>query len=85
MRLLHFQVEPQPGGNARGVSVWIEEADPERARIDASAALAAAGWDVRAMDSNETTSADDYFRPCPSQQAFTRAQTDRVAWRFDDD
>lgn len=85
MRLLHFLVEPHDGGDARGVSVWIEEADPERARLNAGTALAAAGWAVRDMDSNETTSAEDYFRPCPSQQAFTRAQADGVAWRFDDE
>ena len=85
MRLLHFLVEPQAGGVLRGVSVWLDETDPERARIDASAALAAAGWVVRDQDSNEETSAEDYFRPCPSQQAFTRAQADGVAWRFDDE
>lgn len=83
MRLLHFQVEAH--GTIRGVSVWIEHADPERARSDASAALAAAGWTVRSLDSNETTSAEDYFRPCPSQQAFTHAQAEGVAWRFDDE
>lgn len=85
MRLLHLQVEPEAGGATRGISVWIEAADPEQARLLAGAALAKAGWIMRQVDSIEETSAEDYFRPCPSQQAFIRAQTDGVAWRFDDE
>lgn len=85
MRLLHFQVRAQTGGPSRGVSVWVDGDDPGSARSRASAELAAAGWIAVAVDSDENTTADDYFRPCPSQQAFTRAQTDGVAWRFDDE
>lgn len=85
MRLLHFQVSAQTGGPSRGVSVWVDGDEPEQARSRAVAGLAAAGWIVMEVDSDETTTAEDYFRSCPSQQAFTRAQTDGVAWRFDDE
>lgn len=85
MRLLHLQVTNRSGAPARGVSVWVDADDPDQARERARAGLAAAGWTIVAEDSVEETSAGDYFRPCPSQQAFTRAQAEGLAWRFDDE
>lgn len=85
MRLLHLQVTNPSGTPARGVSVWVDEQNPGQARERARAGLAAAGWTVVAEDSAEETSAEDYFRPCPSQQAFTRAEAEGLAWRFDDE
>ena len=85
MRVLQCQVNGPTDQPLRGVSVWIQTDDPDSARMRAIAALAAAGWKVARVTSNESTSADDYFRPCPSQQAFVRAQTEGIAWRFDDE
>lgn len=85
MRLLHLLVHLHSGGPARGVSVWVATDDAAQARARARAGLAAAGWTVMEVDSEEPTAAEDYFRPCPSQQAFTRAQSEGVAWRFDDE
>ena len=85
MRVLHCQVNGAADEPLRGVSVWVEAGDADTARMRAIAALAQAGWSVERVASNEPTSADDYFRPCPSQQAFLRAQSEGVAWRFDDE
>lgn len=85
MRLLHLQVTNPSGVPARGVSVWVDTDAPDQARDRARSVLAAAGWTVVTVDSDDETCAEDYFRPCPSQQAFTRAQTEGLAWRFDDE
>lgn len=67
----------------RGVSVWVDDTDVARARERAVQALAAEGWELVTFKAATETTADDYYRPCPSQQAFQRAQTAGVAWRFD--
>lgn len=85
MLLLLMQVRPHNNDNPRGVSVWVDDANPERAEQRATAALAAAGWQHIRTDAIAETAAADYFRVCPSQQAFARAQTEGIAWRFDDD
>lgn len=85
MHLLILQVQSHADATLRGISVWVEAADSTQARTLASSRLAEAGWTVVRIDSETETSADDYFRPCPSQQAFLRAQADAVAWRFDDE
>lgn len=85
MRVLQLLLRPATGGAARGAGAWVETADADEAQRRAAAALAAAGWVVEKVLSNEVTTADDYFRACPSQQAFVRAQADGFAWRFDDE
>lgn len=85
MRLLHLTVRSQADASMRGVSVWVDADDPGEAGARAGAGLAAAGWTVISVDTEEETRAEDYFRACPSQQAFTRAQTEGLAWRFDDE
>ena len=85
MFLLLLQVKSHAGEAHRGVSVWVDTADVMQARTLASTALADAGWTVAHIDSETQTTAEDYFRPCPSQQAFQRAQSAGVAWRFDDE
>ncbi len=85
MYLLIMQVQSQSDSALRGVSVWAEAADAVQAQTLASARLAEAGWSIVSIDNVAETSADDYFRPCPSQQAFERAQTEVVAWRFVDE
>ena len=85
MRVLQLQIKAVAGGARRGLSVWVETDDARLAQERAVAALAAAGWSVEQATSNEATSADDYFRTCPSQQAFVRAQEEGVACRFDDE
>lgn len=85
MRILQCQVSAAADGPLRGISVWVETDDADSARARAVAALAETGWKVARVTANESTSTDDYFRPCPSQQAFVRAQTEGVAWRFDDE
>jgi hypothetical protein len=69
----------------RGVSVWVVASDATQARALACSRLAEAGWTVVQIDSVTETTADDYFRHCPSQQAFLRAQSEGVAWRFADE
>jgi hypothetical protein len=85
MQLIHMQVYSEDSSAPRGVSVWIETQDPAQARQIAIQALATEGWNLAQIDSSTETTADDYFRPCPSQQAFLRAQTAGVSWRFDDE
>lgn len=85
MQLIHMQVYSTEHSTPRGVSVWADNADPPQAQQLAIQALAAEGWTLAQIDSNAVTTADDYFRPCPSQQAFIRAQTAGVTWRFDDE
>lgn len=85
MQLIHMQVYSTEHSTPRGVSVWVESANPAQAQQLAIQALAAEGWSHAQIDSNAVTTADDYFRPCPSQQAFIRAQTMGVTWRFDDE
>lgn len=85
MRLLHLEVRSQAEAAVRGVSVWVDTDDPDQALARARAGLAAAGWTVVSVDSEEETRAEDYFRPCPSQQAFARARTEGLSWRFDDE
>lgn len=85
MRLLHLQVTNLSGAPARGVSVWVDTDDSAHAHERARSVLAAAGWTVVAVDSDDETTTEDYFQPCPSQQAFTRAQAEGLAWRFDDE
>lgn len=85
MLLITLEVRaPAPASN-RSVSVWVDDTDAARARERAAQALAAQGWDVVAFRDVTETTADDYFRPCPSQQAFERARQSGVAWRFDDE
>ena len=85
MFLFNMQVQAHPDGAPCGVSVWVETPDPSQAQTLAIARLAKAGWTVVHIDSTAETTAEDYFRPCPSQQAFLRAQSEGVAWRFDTD
>ncbi len=85
MHLFNMQVQAATGPERRGVSVWVEATDVGQARTLAAARLAEAGWNILSIDSEALTDAEDYFRPCPSQQAFVRAQTETVAWRFDDE
>lgn len=85
MQLIHMRVYSTEHRTPRGVSVWVDNADQAQAQQFAIQALAAEGWSLAQIDSNAVTTADDYFRPCPSQQAFIRAQTVGVTWRFDDE
>lgn len=85
MQLIHMLVYSSEPSGSRGVSVWVETRDPAQAQQLATQALADEGWTLAHIDSNTETTADDYFRPCPSQQAFIRAQTAGVSWRFDDE
>ncbi len=85
MLLLLMQVSERDATTARGVSVWVKDSDPSRALAQATAALHAIGLHVLKTGSIVETSADDYFRPCASQQAFMRAEAEGIAWRFDDD
>lgn len=85
MFLIHMQVTTTDHPAPRGVQVWVTETDSVRAQQLATDTLGAAGWSLLQIDSCGVTSADDYFRPCPSKQAFERAQADTVAWRFDDE
>ena len=85
MQLIHMQVYSTDPKAPRGVSVWVETQDPTQAQSRATQALAEEGWTLVEIDSNTETTADDYFRPCPSQQAFLRARSAGVSWRFDDE
>lgn len=80
-----MQVQSRADATVRGISVWVTAADPTQARALASSRLAEAGWTVVQIDTETETTADDYFRACPSQQAFFRAQAEGVAWRFADE
>jgi len=82
MWLFIMQVRREDG-TPRGISVWVEADDDGKARAMASARLAEAGWTVIQIDDETETKAGDYFRACPSQQAFLRAQQEGIAWRFD--
>jgi hypothetical protein len=85
MLLIRLEVRAPGQPRTRGVSVWVDEHDIARGQERAARALAAEGWSlVAVLDALETT-ADDYFQPCPSQQAFQRASRGGVAWRFDDE
>lgn len=85
MLLIHMQVTSTYTPVPRGVQVWVTDKDSAHAQQLATDALAAEGWSLVQIDSCVVTSADDYFRPCPSKQAFERAQANTVAWRFDDE
>ena len=85
MWLMHLYVRAGTAGDVRGVSVWVDAADAASARQQAIAALAAQGWALDRIDDSAPTTADDYFRACPSQRAFRTAQDVGIAWRFDDE
>lgn len=85
MLLIHMHVTSPAVTAPRGVSVWVSTDDSAQAQHLAAEALAAEGWALASIDGCVETSADDYFRPCPSQQAFERARAATVAWRFDDE
>lgn len=85
MLLISLEVRAPAQTYARDVSVWVDDTDMARAQERAVQALAAEGWALVTLKGATETTADDYFRPCPSQQAFLRAQTVGVAWRFDDE
>jgi len=84
-QLFIMRVQSHADTTVRGISVWVAAADLTQARALASSRLAEAGWTVVRIDSVTGTTAADYFRPCPSQQAFLRAQSEGVAWRFADE
>ena len=83
--LFNMQVQSRADATVRGISVWVDGLDSTQALALACSRLAEAGWTVVHIDSETETTADDYFRPCPSQQAFLRAQSEGVAWRFADE
>ena len=85
MLLLTLEVRSPAPSRTRGVSVWVDDTDVARARVRAVQALAGEGWECVAFGDAAETAADDYFRPCPSQQAFLRAEQCGIAWRFDDE
>lgn len=85
MLIISLEIRAPAQARPRGVSVWVDDTDIARARERAMQALAAEGWELVRFNAAMETTADDYFRPCPSQQAFQRAQTAGVAWRFDDE
>lgn len=85
MLLINLEVRAPAQPVVRGVSVWVDERDRARAQERAVQALAAAGWATVAVTGAMETTADDYFRPCPSRQAFDQAQTAGIAWRFADE
>ena len=85
MLLMLMQVTDPHSTQPRGISVWVDDSDVERAKQRAIAALADAGWQHLNTHAISETDADDYFRVCPSQQAFMRAQEEGIAWRFDDE
>ena len=85
MLFLHAYARGGPTREPRGISIWVDAADGAQAQRQATQALAAAGWELADIDSIMTTTADDYFRACPSQQAFERALVHGIAWRFDDE
>ena len=85
MWLMHLYVRTATANDVRGVSVWVDAADAASAQQLAVTALAAQGWALERVDDAAPTGADDYFRACPSQQAFRTAQDAGIAWRFDDE
>ena len=85
MRLIHLYVRTNTDGSVRGVSVWVDATDADVAEQRAIAALGSQGLELDRIDGCMETTADDYFRPCPSQQAFHTAQSAGIAWRFDDE
>jgi len=85
MLFIHASALGGPDCAARGVSIWVDTADAAQARRLAAQALTAAGWALSDVDSVMETTVDDYFRACPSRQAFDRARAHGIAWRFDDE
>jgi len=85
MLFIHASVLDGPDRAARGVSIWVDTADATQAQRLAAQALAAAGWALSDIGSIAETTADDYFRACPSRQAFEHAGIHGIAWRFDDE
>lgn len=85
MLLLHACARGGPTHERRGISIWVDAVDAAQAQRQATQALTTAGWELVDIDSIMTTTADDYFRTCPSQQAFERARVHGIAWRFDDE
>lgn len=85
MLFMHASALGGPTRETRGVSIWVDDADAARAQRHATQALAAAGWKLSDLDSIMETTADDYFRACPSREAFERARVHGIAWRFDDE
>lgn len=85
MLFMHASALGGPTHEARGLSIWVDAADITQARRRAAQALAAAGWKLSDVDSIMETGADDYFRACPSREAFMRARAHGIAWRFDDE
>lgn len=81
---MRLQVKEPTGDRSRGVSVWVDTADDDQAVSSALAALQQAGWQSIANAVVLETQAEDYFRSCPSQQAYSRAQQQGIAWRFDE-
>lgn len=80
MYLLVLNTQPA-GGAGHSMLVWVEAADVAQAETRALELAQRERWAVASVESALETRADDYFRACPSQQAFERAQRDGIAWR----
>lgn len=74
----------RPGAAPRQVSVWVRGEGADQARETAQAAMRDQGWTVTGLLDLARTDAEDYFRACPSQQAYARACELGLAWRFHD-
>ena len=82
MYLVILNASRQAGETAM-LSVWVNTREAPEAEQRATIALTEAGYHILSVETVQPTSRDDYFRECPSLDAFKRAQQAGIAWRDD--
>ncbi len=70
------------GNQSDLISVWVKDSDADAAAARARAVIAEQGYEVQSLEAVTPTTADDYFRRCPSLEAFEKAQREGIAWRL---
>lgn len=82
IHLVILSARADAGAPADLISVWVKEADANAAAARARATMTEQGYTVDSIEMATPTTADDYFRRCPSREAFERAQIEGIAWRL---
>ncbi len=79
--ILNARVSDAP---VRLLSVWVKAPDEATAEVRVRELARSENWTITSVDSVNETGTDDYFRVCPSQQAYLRAEREGIAWRLND-
>ena len=82
MLFFSFTANASKNNEPASFLVWVDGGEHGVAEARARQLIEEQGWVVQCLEGVSETSRDDYFAPCPSLDAFDRAQSEGISFRI---